>query len=261
MSDSNSETSKNQQKINGEWTQRSSIEQVARKNHFQITKGLLSSYHNNWDSFTMLTLSRLKVSRILYWAKLYQEILYVPGVICEFGARYGETLSQLASLRGIFEPYNHTRKLIGFDTFEGFPSVDAKDGGHSLVGDYSSGRVNLDTLEAILLAHEKLSPLAHIKKFELVKGDVSKTINPWLNSNPHVIISMAIFDMDLYKPTKDALTAIVPRLTRGSLLVFDELNHEKFPGETRAVAEVLGLNKLQLRRDPNQSYCAYAVFE
>jgi hypothetical protein len=209
----------------------------------------------------MLTLSRLKISRILYWAKLYQEILSVPGVICEFGTRYGETLTQLASLRSIFEPYNHTRRLVGFDTFEGFPAIHEKDDSHSEVGDYSSEQVNLEMLETILETHEKLSPLSHIKKFELVKGDVSETINPWLNSNPHVIIAMAIFDMDLYKPTRDALTAIIPRLTRGSLLVFDELNHEKFPGETRAVTEVLGLNKLQLKRDPHQSYCAYAVFE
>jgi hypothetical protein len=140
MEDPNSEISENHRKINGEWTQRSNIEEVARKNHFEITKGLLSTYHNNWDSFTMLTLGRLKVSRILYWAKLYQEILHVPGVICEFGARYGETLSQLASLRGIFEPYNHTRKLVGFDTFEGFPSVDAKDGGHSREGGLFFGK-------------------------------------------------------------------------------------------------------------------------
>jgi hypothetical protein len=112
------------------------------------------------------------------------------------------------------------------------------------VGDYSTESVGLDLLESILETHEKLSPLAHIKKFELVKGDVSETINPRLNSNPHVIISMAIFDMDLFKPTKNELIAIILRLTKGSLLVFDELNHEKFPGETRAVSEVLGLNKL-----------------
>ncbi len=73
-------------KVNGEWTQRSNIEKAARKNHYEITKGLLKEYNNNWDSFTMLTLSRLKIRRILYWAKLYQEILSVPGVICEFGS-------------------------------------------------------------------------------------------------------------------------------------------------------------------------------
>ena len=66
--------------------------------------------------------------------------------------------------------------------------------------------------------------------------------------------------MDLYKPTKNVLELILPRLTKGSLLVFDELNSETFPGETRAVIEVLGLNNLRLRRNPNQPICAWAVF-
>ncbi len=71
---------------------------------------------------------------------------------------------------------------------------------------------------------------------------------------------MAIFDMDIYKPTRDALNMIQPRLTKGSMLVFDELNCPFFPGETQAVSEVLGLNNLRLQRFPNQPYCAFAEF-
>jgi hypothetical protein len=71
---------------------------------------------------------------------------------------------------------------------------------------------------------------------------------------------MAIFDMDIYKPTKDVLEKIIPRLTKGSLLVFDELSNEFWPGETLAVNEVLGLNNLSLRRFPHQTTCAWAVY-
>jgi hypothetical protein len=71
---------------------------------------------------------------------------------------------------------------------------------------------------------------------------------------------MAIFDMDVYKPTRDVLELILPRLTKGSLLVFDELNDETFPGETRAVDEVLGLNNIRLRQNSNQPMRAWAVF-
>jgi hypothetical protein len=66
--------------------------------------------------------------------------------------------------------------------------------------------------------------------------------------------------MDLYKPTRDVLETILPRLTRGSVLVFDELNCPRFPGETTALAEVLGLDNLRLRRDPHQPYCAWAIW-
>jgi len=62
------------------------------------------------------------------------------------------------------------------------------------------------------------------------------------------------------KPTKDVLEKIIPRLTKGSLLIFDELNCPHFPGETAAVQEVLGLNNLTLKRHPHQSYCAWTVY-
>jgi hypothetical protein len=71
---------------------------------------------------------------------------------------------------------------------------------------------------------------------------------------------MAIFDMDIYQPTKDALEAIIPRLTKGSVLIFDELNCPEFPGETEALNEVLQINKLKLNHDPHQPTCAWAVW-
>jgi predicted O-methyltransferase YrrM len=67
-------------------------------------------------------------------------------------------------------------------------------------------------------------------------------------------------DRDLYEPTKAALEAVLPRLTAGSVLVFDELNHPEYPGETQAVQEVLGVNRLRLRRSPNLTFGSWAVF-
>ena len=202
----------------------------------------------------------MALSRIIYYCELYQKIINVPGVICEFGVQWGATLALLQNLRGMYEPYNVSRKIIGFDTFEGFSTIDGKDGDFAKVGDYKSLPGYEEILDEILGIHENFSPISHIKKYELVKGDASQTIGLWLEKNPYAIVSMAIFDMDVYKPTKDVLEKIIPRLTKGSLLVFDELNCQHFPGETTAVQEVLGLNNITLKRHPHQSYCAWAVF-
>ena len=83
----------------------------------------------------------------------------------------------------------------------------------------------------------------------------------WNAENPHAIIALAMFDMDVYRPTKDVLEHIVPRLTKGSVLYFDELNCPEFPGETIAVMETLGLGRLRLQQDPHQPYAAWAVYE
>ena len=108
--------------------------------------------------------------------------------------------------------------------------------------------------------HEENCPVAHIQKFSLIKGDASLTSRQWLKDNPHAIVAMAIFDMDIYQPTKDALEAIKPRLTKGSILVFDELNCPQFPGETQALEEVLAINNLKLQLDSHQANCAWAVW-
>lgn len=247
-------------KLSGEFTQQSTAEQIMNKRLSEISQILLPKYGNHWNIHNLVMQKRQTLSRILYYNNLYQKIVSIPGVICEFGIQWGGTLTQLINLRGVYEPFNYTRKIFGFDTFQGFSVVDVKDGNYSTVGDYSTISGYKEILEEILSIHEAFSPISHVKKFELIEGDASQTIDKWLTDNPHAIVSMAIFDMDVYKPTKDVLQKIIPRLTKGSLLVFDELNCQHFPGETNAVDEVLGLNQISLRRDPHQPYCAWAVF-
>ena len=72
------------------------------------------------SQISMLSISRTEITRILYYNEIYKKILDKPGVIMEFGVQYGESLSTLIKLRGVYEPYNYNRKIIGFDTFVGF---------------------------------------------------------------------------------------------------------------------------------------------
>lgn len=237
------------------------MEQMASQQLLKHTIDLLPKYGPDWNRHAQVTVSRQSLSRVLYYDELYRSIVRVPGVICEFGVQWGATMSTLINLRGIYEPYNHGRRICGFDTFTGFLRVDERDGAYASVGDYSTGEDHLQVLEDILTLQESQSPIAHIKKFELIAGDAAATVDGWLERNPHAVIAMAIFDMDVYAPTRAVLSKILPRLTRGSLLVFDELNHPRFPGETVAVREVLGLNNLALKCHPHQPFGAWAVFD
>jgi hypothetical protein len=249
-------------KLSGELTMRSNTEQTNVQRLFEIQKEILPCLGTGpqWNMHQTVFLRRQSLSRLIYYYELYQKIIDVPGVICEFGVQWGSSLATLINLRGMFEPYNHSRFIYGFDTFEGFSQIDEKDGGFSAKGDYSTTDHYYEMLEEILHLQESFSPISHMKKFELIRGDASETFNEWLDRNPHAIVSMAILDMDVYRPTRDVLSKIIPRLTKGSLLVFDEVNCRHFPGETEAVAEVIGLNNLKLRRFPHQPYCAWAVF-
>ena len=244
-----------------ERSHRSAAENANDRRLLEIRRELLDRLGPFWNSHQNVLLKRQSLSRLIYYRDLYQHILDVPGVICEFGVQWGATLATLINLRGMYEPFNYGRHIFGFDTFEGFATVHDKDGGHSSVGDYATAQGYEGVLEEILALHESFNPVPHIRKFSLVKGDASATAKQWLDDNPHAIVGMLILDMDVYQPTYDVLTLLRPRLTKGSLLVFDELSAPDWPGETRALDEAIGLAGLRLRRHPHQSYCAYAIYE
>jgi hypothetical protein len=91
-----------------------------------------------------------------------------------------------------------------------------------------------------------------------VKGDIIKTAPEYLKNNPHLVVSLLYLDLDIYSPTKVALETFLPRMPKGAIIVFDELNTQSFPGETLAVDEVLGLRNLKIEKftiDPYNHYC------
>jgi hypothetical protein len=208
-----------------------------------------------------LFLTRQTLSRINFIQHLYQLIVPVHGAIMEFGVRWGQNMALFSTLRGIHEPFNYNRKCIGFDTFEGFPSVSSQDGALVQIGDYNVSENWQAELEGILQFHEQNSPVSHKRKFELVKGDASLMLPAYLREHPETIVALAYFDFDIYQPTKDCLEAILPHLTKGSVLAFDELNCPEFPGETIALREVLGLSRHAIRRDPNNPLTSYLIIE
>lgn len=210
-----------------------------------------------------LFLSSKALSRILFFHEIYRQILDTHGVIMEFGVRWGQTLSLLSALRGIYEPFNRHRKIIGFDTFAGFKGLAKEDGSNSKCSDgsFSVAEGYEEYLSSILGTQEGLNPMNHLKRYELIKGDAMETIPNYFKEHPETVVSLAILDFDIYKPTKAALEWVKNRMPKGSILVFDELCDDIFPGETIAVDEVFGLANLRVKRLPITARVSYAVIE
>lgn len=199
------------------------------------------------------------VAKLLYLNEIYQKIIPIPGVVMEFGTWYGQTLVQFLNLRAVYEPYNYTRKIIGFDTFTGYQGLSRSDGDHHLMkrGQYTVPKSYIAYLTSLLNYHENENTMSHIKKYELVKGNATATVKAYIRKNPQLVIALAYFDMQVYKPTKAGLRAIMPRLVKGSVIAMDELNASEFPGETLAFREEVGLSKYPLYRSkylPDRSY-------
>lgn len=199
-------------------------------------------------------------SRFLVFNELFKMILPVKGSIVECGVLRGAGLMAWAQLSAIYEPVGYQRKIIGFDTFSGFPDIDDKDKSEQENIDASKGGFAVDSydeLKKVINLYDANRFLSHIEKVELVRGDFLKTGPEFLEKNKHTLVALLYLDFDIYKPTKEALRIFLPRMPRGAIVAFDEINHPDWPGETVALLEELNLNKYRLRKfyyEPNISY-------
>ncbi|MBF0240371.1 MAG: crotonobetainyl-CoA--carnitine CoA-transferase [SAR324 cluster bacterium] len=193
----------------------------------------------------------------MFFYEIWQKIINVHGVVAEFGTRYGDNLSLFTNLRGMLEPFNRGRKILGFDTFEGFIKVSEKDGSIASEKDLSTTPGYESYLSRVLQAHEANCPISHLQKFEIIKGDAPLQLEAYLKKHPETIFAFCYFDMDLYEPTMECLNILKSRVTKGTIIGFDQVCYETFPGETLALMEVFGLANITLKRSPLSSSACY----
>jgi hypothetical protein len=162
-----------------------------------------------------------------------------------------------AKLSATLEPYNYHRKVIGFDTFEGFPegAITAHDG-KAKAGDYAG---DMGVLMDCVHEFDRDRPIAHKRKVELVKGDVRETIPRYLRTHSYLFVSLLFMDLDIYTSTKAALAAFLPLMLPGSVVAFDELNNPDWKGEAQALRECGIRGELRcFPWEPNISYMVMA---
>jgi len=204
-----------------------------------------------------------ELRKFLYRHEIYRQILDVHGSIIEAGVLYGGGLMTWAHFTEIYEPTHHLRKIIGFDTFEGFPAISGKDNA-SLSDHIRKGGYAVDTYEDLqecINIFQSNCFLSHIPKIQLIRGDVSVTLPEYIKENPHLVVSLLHLDMDLYEPTKVMLKYLLPRIPKGGIIAFDEMNQDAWQGETIAVMEEIGIHNLRLKRCSFGTTLSYAVIE
>ena len=190
------------------------------------------------------------LAKILFVDELYRHILDIPGAIIEFGVWWGQNLVLAENLRAIYEPFNQTRQIIGFDTFSGYEGFSDVDGKSDIIKKegYTTTKDYYGYLSELILLHEKNNVLGNIQKHTIVEGDVIDTVPKFFNKNPEMIVALAYFDLALYEPTKVCLEVIQPRLIPGSVIMLDEFNSSEAPGETVAFREVFGSKGYRIKK-------------
>lgn len=231
--------------------------------YFEVSVGDTVDKLKNFSKYV----PRQNMALFLAKNEIFKEILNVHGHIVECGVFVGGGLMTWAQLSAIYEPINHVRRVIGFDSFEGFPSMSERDKPesgseihHAVVGGLAVNGAEQDVRRAVEL-YDLNRPIGHIPRVELVKGDATLSIPKFIVENDHTVVALLYLDFDLYEPTKVAIETFLPRMPKGAVIAFDELNQKHWPGETRAVLDTIGLRNLRVRRFPFTPQLSYAVLE
>jgi hypothetical protein len=214
------------------------------------------------QNFSLYT-PRQDLTNFLIRYEIFKRVLAVQGSIIECGVLRGAGLIAWAQFSATFEPTNHQRRVVGFDTFSGFPKL-SKEDGLSESPDARRGGLAANCYEHLQRCIELFDLnrfVGHVPKVELVRGDALTTIPKYLEDNPQLIVSLLYLDFDIYEPTLSALKYFVPRMPKGAVIGFDELNLKDWRGESIAVLESLELRDYRIERCPFGSGMSFAQIE
>ena len=231
----------------------------------QMDRCIANSPFSNLErlqNFSLYT-PRQDLTNFLVRYEIFKRVLDIQGSIIECGVLRGGGLMAWAQFSAILEPTNHQRRIVGFDTFSGFPKLSKQD--RSSESDQARpGGLAVDSYEHLQHCVELFDMnrfIGHVPKVEMVRGDAAKTIAQYLKENSQLIVSLLYLDFDIYEPTLAALKHFLPRMPKGAVIAFDELNLKDWHGESVAVLESLKLRDYRIERCSFGSVISFAQIE
>lgn len=205
---------------------------------------------------------RQNLTRLLALYELFKKALPIKGSVIECGVYRGFGLMSWANFSAVLEPANLTRRIYGFDTFAGFPEIGEKDKSEYARLEQEDLRADsFEELKKLIEVYDANRFLGHIPKVQVIEGAASEAIPKFIEKNKHLVVSLLFLDFDLYEPTKVAIDYFFSRIPKGGIIAFDELDNPIWPGETSALLETLGINRLKIERMEFDPYIGYAVVD
>ena len=204
------------------------------------------------------------LARILAVSEIYQLIVDIPGVIFDIGTWRGQTAVLCENFRAIYEPLHFNRRIVCFDTFEGYKGFGERDRDTELHGEgtYSLGGESYrDFLSQLLLLHEKSNVMGNFSgKHKVIKGDCLETIPAFLEENPNELLALAFFDLNAYEPTRQSFDSVWKRMIPGGIVAFWQLTRNTIPAEGRVFNEhILSNSDFVILRAKNYPGLCYLV--
>ncbi len=199
------------------------------------------------------TTDAARLSKFVTHLEFFRQTATVRGEIVEFGIFKGNSFFRWVKFRDLFEQTG-SRKIIGFDIFGNFPEAgfEADKGKRdAFVAETNGGKsITYEEINALLDA-QQLN-----RNVEIVKGDILKTLDEYLDNNPHLRISLLHIDVDLYEPTKHVLERLYDKVTTGGIIIFDD--YGAFAGTNKAVDDFFN-GRAEIKKLPYSNAISYVV--
>lgn len=197
---------------------------------------LLHSYASNTlltKDNPFITMRTGFIAKLLFYKELFDIIEHIPGSIVEVGCWYGQSSILFENLRAIIEPFNYTRNIISFDTFEGYIENSGLKIATDEIEKYNTGLDWIDHLIIIQNAHKTINN-SHTN-FINVKGDISHTLKDYFSSNPQVV-ALVYYDIATYESLKTTFESLINFIPKGGVFVFDDFGYQ-YEGVNKYIIE------------------------
>jgi len=164
-----------------------------------------------------LFMNEERFSKLLIHYEVFKKIKNIPGSIIECGVFKGTSFSRFAMLR---ELIGNTKKnrLVAFDVFsDDFPTTkfqNEKIQRRHWIKTAGGSSISTNQLEKIFKKKK-------IENYELIKGDVLKTIPKYIKKNPKFKISLLNIDIDFVETTQCVLDNFYDKVVKGGIILFD----------------------------------------
>ena len=185
-----------------------------------------------------LTMNEDRISKFLTHYEAFKISNEIPGEIVECGVFKGTSFVRFAMLRKLMGG-SQSRRLIAFDIFsDKYPNTKFKE-------DQTQRKHWIKTAGSSSIIKNQLKKIFkknQIKNFELIKGDVVKTVPKFKKQNPGIKISLLNIDIDFVEPTLVCLEEFYECISKGGILLLDNYagrgsSGKYLHGDTTAIDE------------------------
>ncbi len=183
----------------------------------------------DYETYFHLTANEERYSKLLTHYELFKRAEKVKGDIIECGVFKGTSFVRFCFFLKL---YKSKKKIIGFDNFSNnYPKTsEVKDLKIRSKWIKESGGNSISVVQL-----RKILNKNNIKNFELIKGDVVKTIPKFLKKNKKLKIALLNIDIDFYESTKACLTNLFKHVSKNGIILLD--NYNMGYGETNSIKE------------------------